>query len=47
MQPDDLSSTDAPPIQTRADGTTGWSAGLTLLLLGLLMLMLLHSCVGS
>jgi hypothetical protein len=33
-----------PPIETRTDGGTGWATALPLLLVGLLSLMLLHSC---
>jgi hypothetical protein len=44
---DDPSSTDAPAIQTRADGKTGWSTALPLLLVGLLALMLLQTCVAG
>jgi len=36
---------DFPPIETRSDGGTGWPAALPLLLVGLLALMLLHSCM--
>ena len=35
-----------PPIETRHDGESRWSAALPLLLLGLLSLMLLQTCLG-
>jgi hypothetical protein len=41
----DEPATDCPPIETRSDGTTRWSAALPLLLVGLLALMLLSSCM--
>jgi hypothetical protein len=38
---------DTPHIETRSDGGTGWSTALPLLLVGLLALMLLHSCMRT
>jgi hypothetical protein len=38
---------DTPHIETRSDVGTGWSTALPLLLLGLLALMLLHSCMRT
>jgi hypothetical protein len=43
----DEPATEYPPIQTRADGATGWSVALPLLLVGALVLMLLHSCMRT
>jgi len=46
MQHDDPASADAP-IQKRADGTSGWSTAVPLLLLGVLAVMVLQSCLAG
>jgi hypothetical protein len=41
----DKPADDYPPIEARTDDATSWSTAVPLLLVGLLALMLLHSCM--